>query len=351
MKNRIIALVVGMVLLLLSSLTADPYSEPAYPHEESHCMWFDSLNVRFIGNWPFGPSHAVAYDSVRRLVFCGSGGGVYILDLSVPSAPVKLSELVQTRGIVYGLSYELSNSMLYIADGIAGLEIWDISNPSFPTIVGSWDTPGQANGVTVSGSYAYVADADSGLRVIDVSIPSNPTEVGYCDTPDDARDVAVSGSYAYVADGTAGLRVIDVSSPSNPTEVGYYDTPDIAVGVAVSGYYAYVADFRAGLQIYEFLGVGVEEEKPTPCPDKIRLLQNPVSGNHIELLLTSPEDVHSEITLYNQIGQRLKIYQFSGLKSGENRLRLDARGLPAGIYFLEATIGDHIETRKLIKII
>jgi len=36
---------------------------------------FDSLNTRFIGNWPFGCSYAVVYDSVRQLVFCSSGGG------------------------------------------------------------------------------------------------------------------------------------------------------------------------------------------------------------------------------------------------------------------------------------
>jgi len=33
---------------------------------------FDSLNTRFIGNWPFGPSHAVSFDAQRNLVFCSS---------------------------------------------------------------------------------------------------------------------------------------------------------------------------------------------------------------------------------------------------------------------------------------
>ena len=43
---------------------------------------FDSLNVRFVGNWPFGKSYAVCVDSVRNLVFVGSGGGIYVLDVS-----------------------------------------------------------------------------------------------------------------------------------------------------------------------------------------------------------------------------------------------------------------------------
>jgi hypothetical protein len=32
-------------------------------------LLFDSLNCRFVGNWPFGPAYAVAYDSARNLVF------------------------------------------------------------------------------------------------------------------------------------------------------------------------------------------------------------------------------------------------------------------------------------------
>jgi len=46
----------------------------------------DSLNVRFIGNWPFGPVAAVALDSARDLAFVGSGGGIYVLDELHPGA-------------------------------------------------------------------------------------------------------------------------------------------------------------------------------------------------------------------------------------------------------------------------
>ena len=55
---------------------------------------FDSLNCRLVGNWPFGPSYAVAVDSARNLVFCGSGGGVYVLDVSDSANPVKLSDAI-----------------------------------------------------------------------------------------------------------------------------------------------------------------------------------------------------------------------------------------------------------------
>ncbi len=240
MLRYLIFLMVCQVISGSGVAYGESYSVGLNNSEETGIMWFDSLNVRFVGNWPFGPSQAVAHDSARNLAFCGSGGGVYILDVSSPSTPTKLSEGICSRGIVYGLFYEASSQMLYIADGVAGLEIWDVADPSSPEKLGNCDTPGDARDIYVSGSYAYVADGYEGeLRVIDVSTPSNPQEVGYCYTPGSAYGIYVSGSYAYVADYDKGLRVIDVSTPPNPIEVGVWDLAWV-MNVYISGSYAYV---------------------------------------------------------------------------------------------------------------
>lgn len=180
-----------------------------------HSGPFDPLNVRFIGNWPFGPSYTVTYDKVRNLVFCGAGGGVYILDVSNPSSPVKVSEAIHSRGIVYGLFYDSSNQRLYIAGGQGGFEIWDVSNPSSPYKLGHYFTPGYALGVYILGSYAYVADDWAGLRIINVSNPSSPYEVGYYDTPASTGAVYVLGSYTYVAIGYAGLEIYQYCRQGN----------------------------------------------------------------------------------------------------------------------------------------
>jgi hypothetical protein len=52
-----------------------------------------------------------------------------------------------------------------------------------PIDLGSFDTPGEAYGVAVVGTRAYVADGVFGLRVIDVANPSLPVEIGSFDTP------------------------------------------------------------------------------------------------------------------------------------------------------------------------
>ena len=172
---------------------------------------FDSLDVQFVGNWPYGPSYAAAYDSARGLVFCGSGGGVYVLDVSNPSLPTKVSESIRTRGFVIDLQYDHDSQTLLVADHSAGLEIWDVTNAATPTRSGSHITPFRAYGVARMDSFACVADADSGLRVIDVADPSNPYEIGYYIASGNARGVAARDSLAFMASGPAGLRVIDLS--------------------------------------------------------------------------------------------------------------------------------------------
>ncbi|NCS55323.1 MAG: hypothetical protein GPJ23_25190 [Microcystis aeruginosa G13-05] len=49
------------------------------------------------------------------------------------------------------------------------------------TLVGSYDTSGNANGVQIVGNYAYVADEGSGLQIIDISNPVAPTLKGNYD--------------------------------------------------------------------------------------------------------------------------------------------------------------------------
>ena len=99
--------------------------------------------------------------------------------------------------------------------------------------VGGYDTSGFAWGVAVAGNYAYVADGFAGLQVIDVSNPANPGAGGRLRHQRNCLGRGGGGNYAYVAD-CAGLQVIDVSNPANPVRVGGYDTSG-ALGVAVVG--------------------------------------------------------------------------------------------------------------------
>lgn len=199
----------------------------------------DSLNLRLAGDWPFSGLTSVIGVASRNLAFVGSGGGVYVLDISKPDTPQVLSMKIQTLGTVNDLFYESSTQRLYVAGQQGGLSIWNVSTATNPVRLGVCRTPSQAYRVVVSGGYAYVADRDSGLRIINVSTPTNPHQVGRRDTSGDVQAIAVSGSYAYVGDGNY-LRVINVSDPANPSQVGVCDSI-LTLGMARADSLVYVA--------------------------------------------------------------------------------------------------------------
>ena len=58
------------------------------------------------------------------------------------------------------------------------------------------------------GEYIYVANEQYGVRVIDVTHPTTPTEVYTYNTPALAHHVRASGSRIYVADLEGGLLVL-----------------------------------------------------------------------------------------------------------------------------------------------
>lgn len=175
--------------------------------------------------------------------------GLEIINISDPTSPTLVATYITPGDRTW--SVFVTGSYAYVADGFKGLHVVDVSRPTRPTLVVSYDTPGYAYDVLVSENYAYVADADAGLQIFDVSNPASPTLIGVYDTPGSSHSLFESGSYIQVADGDAGLQIINVSNPANPIQTGVYDTPGNAQGVFVSGIYSYVADMDAGLQIVD----------------------------------------------------------------------------------------------------
>jgi hypothetical protein len=170
------------------------------------------------------------------------------IDVGDPANPVMVSPLT----ISDPFAVAVSGDYAYVAQLNTGFQVFDISDPSSPGLIGVYATNGNFQDITISGNYAYVADQASGLHIVDISNPANPQLVGkYISS---ARKVAVAGSYAYVAaqprlidtnDVPGGLHIVDISDPANAQLVGRYDGVTIVQGVATAGNHACVVDGRA----------------------------------------------------------------------------------------------------------
>ena len=140
---------------------------------------------------------------------------------------------------------DLVGDRAYVCRGWNGLDVWDVSDPTFFSSVGSHDSPGQAGRVQVVGTLAYLADGDAGLRILDVSNPASIALVGSLDVAGPVTDLHVVGDRAYLcdSDGLApALHVVDVSTPANPALLGSLPAAEAPREVRVEGRYAYVME-------------------------------------------------------------------------------------------------------------
>lgn len=234
-------------------------------------------NTNLTDNTELNDTRAVELDSSGSFAFVADGdNGLRILQIlgASDTYPVRTPILLDTivppfggtakdvlftsKGSAPNLEY-----YLYVAAGTAGLQIirLDLPDTSSETITGTLvstiDTDGDTKSVTVFDKYAFLADGDKGLKIINISDPSAPVQVGSYDTPGDAsrvwiRRASASAVYAYIADGDKGIRAIDVSDPTNPvdfTPALTYDTAGFAGDIAVNqtGDMVIVGDGSGGL--------------------------------------------------------------------------------------------------------
>lgn len=176
--------------------------------------------------------------------------GLQIFDLGVPTAPRPIGSLPM---LSMGTDLAVQGTRAYAADSVFGLQVVDLADPVAPRLAGISPTRGTLHGVAVDGRFAYVADNLVGdLQVVDVSRPDAPFPMGAIETPgDDALRVALSGGHAFVAAFADGLQVVDVRDPVTPRLVGGSNAVRAARDVVVQGSMAYVADNDLGLVVFD----------------------------------------------------------------------------------------------------
>jgi hypothetical protein len=178
-------------------------------------------------------------------------GRVFIVDVSNPAAPVLASDLQIFDVTDIAVSAQRLYASLSGFSPVKILSIFDVTDPTSPTLLGSLNGTRGFDAIAVQGTVAFALSFDT-LKVVDVSNPAVPAELAsFVVTPGLIRPL-VSGSRLYVAAGRGnGLRILDVSNPLLPSELSSFRTPDSAFGVTVVGTRAYVANAGGGLRILD----------------------------------------------------------------------------------------------------
>jgi len=113
-----------------------------------------------------------------------------------------------TNGAATGIT--LYGTKIYIANGSAGIQVADISNPVSPSFIGSYNTAGFSYNSELCGRYLFVADGLNGLVVLDCHEPESMIPAGACPGEGvETSDVVVHGKYAYITAGSS-MHIIDL---------------------------------------------------------------------------------------------------------------------------------------------
>jgi hypothetical protein len=220
------------------------------------------------------------------LAYIGAYGGLFIVDVSNPSAPVEIGAInywrpdrwIVVRDVVVegGLAYlAFEGTQGYPRQHIGGLRVVDVSDPTAPVDIGVFEDSVRANGLAVVDNLAYLTVSDNplplggpppypeieppGLRVIDVANPAAPVQVGNVELLSGPiqsysypTEVEVVGDLAYIAD-TAGLRTVDVSDATAPVDIDLAASSGRPYSLAVVDGLAYVTSviYRGGLSVFD----------------------------------------------------------------------------------------------------
>ena len=216
-----------------------------------------------VGNTGFQVSDVVSI-AVEGSLACASvdtpeSDVLVVFDVSNPRMPF-LAGTYNFPTFVSGHhnSLDVSGGLAYVASGRGdGLFIFDVaSDPSNPTLIGTYETHAPIYGVKVFGTTAYLFDAGEGLIALDVSNPAKPVRRGGYHSPAYLRKMKKIENLLYISDAWNGLSILDVSDPhSTPTVVGIYQTPNSSFegnwGLDVRDGLAYLSEGNNGFEVVD----------------------------------------------------------------------------------------------------
>jgi hypothetical protein len=184
---------------------------------------------------------ALAIDGTEA--YLASKSGLEIVDIGDPASPRSISKLEGKTP--YALV--VRNHQAVVAAGETGLWCVDVADMIHPSLVGQYDESANLSHVRLRDKYAYLLDNaphSVSLDIFDISSPAQPVLVGSCPTAldyiDEGAPFEIAGTYGFITDHHTRILVFDLHNPSNPTYLWYLDTPDFT-DYRVLGEYVYLA--------------------------------------------------------------------------------------------------------------
>ncbi|MEZ4647895.1 MAG: choice-of-anchor B family protein [Candidatus Eisenbacteria bacterium] len=328
-------------------------------------------HVEYVGSYPdFSiTSHNLTIDTATGYAYLQNPGGVRIVSLANPTAPVD----VKFMSITGVHDVFAQNDMLYVAEGFTGkFSIWDVTdkqNPvrlCHPTI----QNAGYCHNIwaTEDGRYFMTTEETTNktTKMWDALDPSNPVLLGeWLGANALAHNTQLMGDLAFISHYSYGISVVDISDPNAPVEVGHYDTyPDHdnsafvgcwgAYPYTQSGY-VYASDIEGDLVVLRYLDPAAV---PTPSATTAQFQAFPNPSRDETTLRYRIEDASRvRLEVFSAAGERVREILNADASAGAHEAFWDGRdaagrSVPGGAYFLRLAVdgprGFEV-TRKIVR--
>jgi type II secretory pathway pseudopilin PulG len=145
----------------------------------------------------------------------------------------------------------LSENNIYIAteDDDKELQIIDVTNPANLQTMGEYDLPGSLKGtdVYVRGTRAYISTQNNGsgqeFFILNISDPSDPVLIGSYEVGEKVHSFTIIGPYALLGTNFLNeeLLVLDVSYPATISQVSGFDLDGYVLGMSANCSVIYAA--------------------------------------------------------------------------------------------------------------
>jgi hypothetical protein len=196
-------------------------------------------------------------------------GYILTIDISDPSSPMIRSQFYTGYMEYYPVDLDVfdDDTLIYIADldifqpaSRSAFTVVNAADPDNPSIVGRHNFAGAVGDARKSGNLGFAANGMRGVQVLDLSDPSHPDSIGNYPVPTFAGKVAVKDTLAFIvdcgpqvdaetssspkakdpADALPGdVIIVSVSDPAAPSLLSVYSMPAPVTKVTASGDYAY----------------------------------------------------------------------------------------------------------------
>lgn len=317
----------------------------------------DPNNPEVVGNFPSG--HNIFID--ERGYMYNSFPGVKIYDLNPdPTNPTFLIQVGNS-----GHDVTVRGDLMIDCHGGSGTNLYDVSDPSLPELLGSITDPTisyhHQGDISKDGNFLYICDElgshpQADISIWDISDPSDPTRVGEVADPNSTpHNIYVIDDYAYASHYTAGFRVFDVSNPSTLVLVDEYDT-NTSSGEGFAGAFGvypspitgniYIND-NSGVYIFGFSELTTDIQDVKAMTFGLQSLSPNPATSVVQLNISSQVSRTIQMTLLNTSGQRVQTHSIS-TQIGTDIISLDVQAIAAGIYFVQLSDGQSTTTSKLV---